>query len=147
MRERLAKLFAAGLVLSVTGLAALFAERQNARGPVGADGVPGSGASRGVPPPSLPPDTSAVARGREAFVALGCLRCHRVAGAGSPRSVLDGVGDRRLPDDIRGWIVADSTVLPELPGSAARAKSEYQTLSGEDLDDLVAYLTSLRGGG
>ncbi len=146
MRERLAKAFAVALVLSVTGLAALFAERQNAGNGLAPGEPSGEGAAPRVPPPDVPQDAATVGRGRRSFVDLGCLRCHRVAGEGSPRSVLDRVGERLFPDEIRAWIVADPSTAPRLPASAVRAKSGYQGLPARELDDLVVYLSSLRAG-
>lgn len=146
MRERLARLFAVALVLSVTGLAALFAQRQNAGRGLPPVEPSGEGAAPRVPPPDVPPDAAALSRGRQSFVDLGCLRCHRVAGEGSPRSVLDGVGERLFPDEIRAWIIADPSTASLLPASAVRAKSEYRALSADDMDALVAYLSALRAG-
>ena len=146
MRERLARAYAVALALLVTGLAALFAERQNVPGGVtpSATGEAGSGAVPRVPPPDVTPDPAVTTRGREVFLSQGCLRCHRIAGEGSPRSPLDGVGARLFPDELRAWILGGEDVREGLPPSAARAKAAYRALPADALDDLVAYLASLR---
>ena len=143
MRERIARWYALGIGVLVVGLAALFAERQNA-GPV-ADAAPTTAeAAPVVPPPDVPPDPAELRRGRTVFEEQGCLRCHRVAGEGSPRSPLDGVGSRLTPEEIHAFIVADDEVLGSLSPSVARAKSGFADLPEGDLDALVAYLSALR---
>lgn len=143
MRERIARWYALGIGLFVVGLAALFAERQNAD-PV-SDGTPTAAeAAPVVPPPDVPPDAEDLRRGRAVFEEQGCLRCHRVAGEGSPRSPLDGVGARLTPRELRAFIVADDDVRGSLSPSVARAKTEFADLPEGDLGALVTYLTTLR---
>lgn len=143
MRERIARWYALGVGLFVVGLAALFAERQNA-GPL-PDATPAvTEAAPVVPPPDVPPDPAEVRRGRAVFEEQGCLRCHRVAGEGSPRSPLDGVGARLTPEEIHAFIVVDDAVRGSLSPSVARAKNEFADMPDGDLDALVVYLTTLR---
>lgn len=143
MRERIARWYALGIGLFVVGLAALFAERQNA-GPV-PDATPAATeAAPVVPPPDVPPDPAEVRRGRAVFEEQGCLRCHRVAGEGSPRSPLDGVGARLTPEEIHAFIVADDAVRGSLSPSVARAKTEFAEMPEGDLGALVTYLAALR---
>lgn len=142
MRERIARWYALGIGLFVVGLAALFAERQNA-GPAPATPA-ATEAAPVVPPPDMPPDPAEVRRGRAVFEEQGCLRCHRVAGEGSPRSPLDGVGARLHPEEIHAFIVADDAVRGSLSPSVARAKNEFADMPDGDLDALVVYLTTLR---
>lgn len=145
MRERMAKAYAVGLVVLMTGLAALFADRQNtAAGSSTGDGavVSGVGSAPRVPAPETPPDAAVVALGRVVFESQGCVRCHRVAGEGSPRSPLDGVGARRTPEELRAWIVGDA--VGRLSSSVARTKVAYSALPTEEMEALVSYLTTLR---
>lgn len=143
MRERIARWYALGIGVFVVGLAALFAERQNA-GPV-PDATPATTeAAPVVPAPDVPTDPAEVRRGRTVFEEHGCLRCHRVAGEGSPRSPLDGVGARLTPEEIHSFIVADDAVRGSLSPSVARAKTDFADMPEEDLGALVTYLTTLR---
>ncbi len=143
MRERIARWYALGIGVFVVGLAALFAERQNT-GPV-PDATPAATeAAPVVPPPDVPPDPAELRRGRAVFEEQGCLRCHRVAGEGSPRSPLDGVGSRLTPEEIHAFVVADDAVRGSLSPSVARAKTEFAEMTEGDLGALVAYLAALR---
>jgi mono/diheme cytochrome c family protein len=108
----------------------------------------------GAPPAALPvamapePDAAGSAalleRGRQLFDDQGCVRCHAVAGHGSPRSPLDGVGARMDADETRHWIIGDEAVSEDLAPRVLAAKQPYQSLPKDDLDALVAWLQSLR---
>jgi mono/diheme cytochrome c family protein len=82
-------------------------------------------------------------RGQLVFAAQKCSICHSVAGQGNKKGPLDGVGAKLSPDEIRQWI----TNAPEM---AARVKAERKppmkafTLPKDELDDLVAYLQTLK---
>ena len=82
-------------------------------------------------------------RGQQVFAAQKCTICHSVAGQGNKKGPLDGIGAKLSSDEIRQWI----TNAPEM---AAKAKAERKpamkvyTLPKDELDDLVAYLQSLK---
>jgi mono/diheme cytochrome c family protein len=85
-----------------------------------------------------------VQKGQQVFMEQKCSICHSINGTGNKKGPLDGVGSKLSADDIRKWI----TSAPEM---AAAAKAErkpvmkaYTTLSKDDLDALVAYLSSLK---
>ena len=71
--------------------------------------------------------------------------CHLIAGKGSKKNPLDGIGAKLSADDIRQWIVdpvamakkANSTKKPPMP-------KKYDKLPAGDLDALVAYMQSLK---
>lgn len=84
------------------------------------------------------------ARGRVVFREQTCERCHSVAGVGSPRYPLDGVGSRRTPTELRAWTTAADVVADSLSPSAARAKRGYAELPAVDMNALLDYLASLR---
>lgn len=138
MREIVARLSAVTLGVAIVALAALFAQRQNAE-PV----TPGA-AEAPAPVVAGPVDQAVAARGRALFAEIGCLRCHAVEGQGNPRSPLDGIGARRVPEEIRARIVGAPSVADEMPRSAIRAKEPFAALPETDLDALTAYLSSLR---
>jgi len=142
VRERLARLFAVGVGVVLVALAALFAERRNARAPEAA-GDRGAPSASPVPPPA-PADPEELARGRELFASEGCARCHSLAGVGSPRLPLDGVGGRLPPEEIRAFIVGDGAARSRLGPSVLRTKARCQELAADDLRALVALLSAER---
>jgi mono/diheme cytochrome c family protein len=85
------------------------------------------------------------ASGEKVFVSQKCGVCHSVAGVGNKRGALDAVGTKLSPDLIRQWIA-------NAPEMTAKAKAErkpvmkaYPALPKDELDALVAYLSSLKG--
>jgi mono/diheme cytochrome c family protein len=87
---------------------------------------------------------SAGERGLKVYAAQKCSICHSVAGVGNKKGALDEVGSKLSADEIRQWIV-------DAPAMSAKVKAErkppmkaYATLPKEDIDALVAYLTSLK---
>jgi mono/diheme cytochrome c family protein len=167
MREHLARWAVLVTAIVVVGLAFLAASiRSGNAGPERTDApavAPPSALSPGVVPPSAAPPSAApppaqsptapvvptadrIARGRSVFVEQRCAQCHSIAGVGSPRYPLDGVGARRTPASIRAWTVALPAVEDSLPPGIFRRKRSYQQLPATDLDALVAYLSSLTTG-
>lgn len=96
-----------------------------------------------VPPAAAPGDGERVARGREVYATLDCATCHSIAGEGSPRSPLDGVGSRMERPEIRAWTLGEDSVAEDLSPRALRSKRGYRELDGDDVDALVSYLASL----
>ena len=118
-------------------------------------------ASGGVPkgwkflmPPGDP------ARGREAFVTLECFACHAVGGEDFPKTTkqgqepgpeLTGMGGRHPAEYLAESIVSPNRVIvlgPGYTGSDGLSKMpDYgDVITVRQLTDLVAYLTSLKGG-
>ena len=85
-----------------------------------------------------------MAMGKQVYERERCSRCHSIAGEGSPRSPLDGVGSRRSESEINDWIIAPESLKDELAASIFRAKQPYGQLPQADLDALTAYLASLK---
>jgi mono/diheme cytochrome c family protein len=86
----------------------------------------------------------AAARGEKVFAAQKCSICHSVAGVGNKKGPLDEVGSALSADDIRQWIT-------NAPAMAAKANAQrkppmkaFTTIAANDLDDLVAYLQTLK---
>jgi len=84
------------------------------------------------------------AHGKQLFTDTKCGVCHSVAGTGNKKGPLDDVGSKLPAGDIREWIVS----APEM---AAKAKADrkppmkaYTDLSKADVDDLVAYMQTLK---
>jgi mono/diheme cytochrome c family protein len=88
-------------------------------------------------------DAATLEKGKQVYSAQKCQVCHSIAGVGNKRGALDEVGSKLKPEEIRQWIVA----APEM---TAKAKAERKppmksyTLPKDELDALVAYLTTLK---
>jgi mono/diheme cytochrome c family protein len=85
-------------------------------------------------PGSEPP--AEVERGRQVYAEQKCAACHSIAGVGSRRYPLDGVGSRLSENEVRRWIVSPREM------KATVRKPSYD-LPERDLDALVAYMLSL----
>ena len=104
--------------------------------------------------------TGDVARGREAFVsreAGHCVLCHRAPGvepAGNVGPSLDGIGSRLSTAQIRQRIADITSVYPDsvmptfhrIEGMrrVSRAYEGQPVLSARQVDDIVAWLATLR---
>jgi mono/diheme cytochrome c family protein len=81
--------------------------------------------------------------GEKVFTAQKCSLCHSVAGKGNAKGVLDGVGSKLTPDEIRAWIT-------DAKGMTAKTKPERKPemkafdLPKSDVDALVAYLSAMK---
>lgn len=139
MRERWARRLALLTCLLVLGLTAAFAAVRNlpavmaVASPLAVDPAAGEQA-----------DATLLAQGRQVYDQNDCAACHAVAGTGSPRSPLDGVGSALAPAQIREWVIGGDSVAEDLSPRALRAKQAYRSLPPEQLDALVAYLSSLK---
>ena len=95
------------------------------------------GLAAGVAAPVLAQDAKAT-KGREVFEAQKCQMCHSVEGKGNKNHPLDGIGSTLKPEEIRKWISS-----PKEMKADTRMKA-YPSLPAEDLDALVAYVSSLK---
>lgn len=145
MRESVAKIVAVGTGLAVVAAVVLFAVlQQEPRTPEEAEReAPEEVVPKDVSPEDISPEVEAreireevLALGRRVYREERCARCHSIAGEGSPRSPLDGVGDRLTREEIRLWIVAPQEIAPRV------RKPSYE-LPEEELEALVAYMASL----
>ncbi len=141
MRENWAKGLAVTTALLLIAVSGLMAWAQNP--PVdttAADGtaavVAGNEAADG--------SRETIEKGMAVYQSQDCLSCHSIAGQGSPRSPLDGVGARLSAPEIRDWIIADESLQDELAPRVITAKTRYRELPEADLDALVAYLETLK---
>src|SRR5204862_5077291 len=75
--------------------------------------------------------------GKRVVLASGCLACHQIGSEGNsgPGNNLSGIGARRSAAQIRGALLHATAPMPS-----------YRELPRAQLDDLVAYLSALRGG-
>ena len=86
-----------------------------------------------------------VAKGEKVFAEQKCSLCHSIAGKGNPKGSLDDIGSKLKAAEIHDWIVKPADM-------AAKAKADrkppmpakFASLPKDDLDALVAYLSSLK---
>lgn len=78
------------------------------------------------------------AKGKAVFAAQKCSMCHAIEGKGNKNMPLDGIGAKLSAADIKKWIVSPKDMKADTKMKA------YPSLTAEDLDTLVAYLSSLK---
>ncbi len=77
-------------------------------------------------------------RGKNVYTEQRCALCHSIDGIGGKKMPLDRVGTKLKPEDMRKWIRT-----PKAMKSDSTMKA-YPNLPGKDLDDLTAFLMTLR---
>ncbi len=76
--------------------------------------------------------------GKEVYTKEKCQMCHSIVGVGGKMSKLDGVGAKLKADDLKKWIKT-----PKEMKADAKMKA-YPNIPEKELDDLVAYLLTLK---
>lgn len=94
--------------------------------------------------PCAAQSAAAVERGQKVYQAQKCSVCHSIGGAGNKRGVLDGVGSRLSEEEIRLWIVAAEEMTAKTKAPRKPVMKSYAHLPKEDVEGLVAYMTSLK---
>jgi mono/diheme cytochrome c family protein len=84
-----------------------------------------------------------VAKGQQVFTDQKCSLCHSIAGKGNPKGSLDGVGGKLSADEIRSWIT-DAKGMTAKTKATRKPEMKAYTLPKDDVDALVAYLSSLK---
>ena len=79
-----------------------------------------------------------VNHGKEVYAAQNCKLCHSIDKVGNPKYPLDGVGAKLNAEQTKKWIVTPKEMDPKTIMKA------YPNLPAKDLDDLVAYMQSLK---
>ena len=87
---------------------------------------------------------SAVEKGKEVYAAQKCSICHSIGGTGNKKGPLDDAGSKLSASDIRSWIVDAPTMATKAKADRKPAMKAYSTLSKDDVDALVAYMSSLK---
>jgi len=83
------------------------------------------------------------AQGEKLFADQKCTLCHSVAGKGNAKGPLDDVGSKLSAADIRAWIT-DANAMTAKTGATRKPAMKQYTLAKDDVDSLVAYLSSLK---
>jgi len=81
---------------------------------------------------------AALDHGKEVYAAQKCALCHSISGVGGKKLALDGVGSRLKPDLIKKWIRTPKEM------KAGSTMKPYPNLPDKDLNDLTAYLGTLK---
>jgi cytochrome c2 len=89
-------------------------------------------------------DAKQVERGAKVYVEQKCSLCHSIAGKGNPKGPLDDVGSKLTADEIREWIVNPAEMTKKTKAERKPPMKASASLPKEDLDALVAYLTTLK---
>jgi mono/diheme cytochrome c family protein len=84
-----------------------------------------------------------IAKGEEVYAAQKCGLCHSIADKGNKKGPLDGVGSKLSADEIRMWMT-DAKGMTAKTKSTRKPEMKSYTLPKEDLDVLVAYMSSLK---
>ena len=83
------------------------------------------------------------AKGEAVYTAQKCSMCHSVAGKGNAKGPLDDVGSKLKADEIRAWIT-DAKGMTAKTGAPRKPEMKAYALPKEDVDNLVAYLQTLK---
>ena len=83
------------------------------------------------------------AKGEKVFTDQKCSLCHAVAGKGNVKGPLDDVGGKLSAADIRAWITDANAMTAKIATPRKPVMKQY-SLPKEDVDALVAYLTTLK---
>jgi mono/diheme cytochrome c family protein len=85
-----------------------------------------------------------VAHGKQVYTDTKCSVCHSIDGQGNKKGPLDDVGSRLSGADIRSWIVSATDMAAKAKADRKPPMKAYTDLSKMDVDDLVAYLQTLK---
>jgi mono/diheme cytochrome c family protein len=89
-------------------------------------------------------DAASAERGQKVFTAQKCTICHAIAGQGNRNGALDEVGSKLSGDEIREWITNAPAMAAKVKAERKPAMRAFTNIAAKDLDDLVAYLQSLK---
>jgi mono/diheme cytochrome c family protein len=83
------------------------------------------------------------AKGEKVYADQKCSLCHSITGKGNAKGALDGVGSQLSEADIRAWIT-DAAGMTTKSGATRKPAMKQYSLQKDEVDALVAYLTSLK---
>jgi mono/diheme cytochrome c family protein len=94
------------------------------------------------------PDPKLVASGKKLYATYDCDKCHSIAGRGSRKGPLDGVGAKLAAADIKRWFTHTSEMEAKLEKPPAGTDSMANALKTKkiepaEIDALVAYMQTL----
>lgn len=89
-------------------------------------------------------DKAQVERGMKVYTEQKCSVCHSIAGKGNAKGALDDVGSTLMPEEIRAWLVNPVEMTKKTKADRKPPMRAFPNLAKEDLDGLVAYLSTLK---
>ncbi len=89
-------------------------------------------------------DADKVARGQKLYAENKCTPCHSIGGKGNAKGPLDGVGAKLSPEEIRQWLINPTEMTGRTKATRKPPMPSYAKLPKEDVEALVAYLSSLK---
>ena len=84
------------------------------------------------------------AKGKQVYTDQKCSLCHSVAGQGNKKGPLDGVAAKLSAADLHAWITDAPTMAAKAGADRKPPMKAFTDLSKADVDDLVAYLQTLK---
>ena len=84
------------------------------------------------------------ARGAKVYADQKCAVCHSIAGKGNAKGPLDDVGSRLKADGIRDWMTDPAAMTKKTNADRKPAMRAYPDLTKEELQNLTAYMLSLK---
>ena len=84
------------------------------------------------------------AHGKQVYTDSKCAVCHSIGGEGNKKGPIDDVGAKLSAADIRAWIVSAPDMAAKMKADRKPPMKAYADMPKEDLDDLVAYLLTLK---
>jgi mono/diheme cytochrome c family protein len=84
------------------------------------------------------------AHGKQVYTDSKCAVCHSIGGEGNKKGPIDDVGAKLSAADIRAWIVSAPDMAAKVKADRKPPMKAYADMPKEDLDDLVAYLQTLK---
>jgi mono/diheme cytochrome c family protein len=90
-------------------------------------------------------DAAKIAKGEKVYTDQKCSLCHSIAGKGNAKGSLDDVGSKLKAEEIHDWIVKPAEMTAKAKADRKPAMpAKYASLPKDDVDALVAYLSSLK---
>jgi cytochrome c2 len=84
-----------------------------------------------------------VAKGQQLFVDQKCTLCHSIGDKGNKKGPLDDVGSKLSTAEIHSW-VTDPKGMTAKTKATRKPEMKSYTLAKDDVDALVAYLSTLK---
>jgi cytochrome c553 len=85
-----------------------------------------------------------VTKGKAVYAASTCKMCHSIDGVGNPKGSLDSVGAKLTPAEIKEWLTDPVAMTAKTKADRKPAMKLTKPLPAEDVDALVAYLSTLK---
>jgi mono/diheme cytochrome c family protein len=83
------------------------------------------------------------ANGERLFADQKCTLCHSIGEKGNKKGPLDGLASKQSASEIREWITDAKGMTAKTKADRKPAMKDF-ALPKDDVDALVAYLTSLK---